>query len=265
VLLDTVFDWAGPASTGSLLAIVLLGAAMLGATARPVGRILHVDPGGRMPGRYLAALWLVPLGLAYLINTFGGSAYAERYTGISLPAFLLLGAIGVGLLPSRQLRLGVLVIACVTGLLGGWDLAREERTQAAQVAGRIDALARPGDVVAYCPDQLGPAVYRALSRHGGPPVRQVAYADPTGPALVDWVDYAARMKSANGADFAAKINSLAGPNHAIFLVRADGYKTLEGSCAVISDQLAALRDRTVQVTKRDLYEGASLERFSTLQ
>ncbi|MGF7234027.1 MAG: glycosyltransferase family 39 protein [Frankia sp.] len=265
VLLDTVFDWAGPASTGSLLAVILLGAAMLGATARPAGRILHVDPRGRMPGRYLAALWLVPLALAYLVNTLGGSAYAERYTGISLPAFLLLGAIGIGILPSRQLRMGVLALACATGLLGGWDLAREERTQAAQIAGRINALARPGDVVAYCPDQLGPAVYRALSRHDGPPIRQIAYADPSGPALVDWVDYAARMKNANGADFAAKVNAMAGPNHAILLVRADGYKTLEGSCAVISDQLAALRDRTVQVAKRDLYEGASLERFSTQQ
>jgi mannosyltransferase len=265
VLLDTVFDWAGPTSTGALLAVILLVAAMLGATARPRGGLLDVDPRGRVPGRYLAALWLVPLALAYLINTAGGSAYAERYTGISLPFFLLLGALGIGLLPGHGLRVGVVAVACVTGLLGGWHMAREERTQAAQIAGRIDALARPGDVVAYCPDQLGPAVYRALSRHEGPPLEQIAYADPSGPALVDWVDYAQRMQSARGADFAAQVNTMAGPQHAIFLVRADGYRYLEGSCAVISDQLASLRDRTVQITKRDLYEGASLERFSTLR
>ena len=54
-----------------------------------------------MPGRYLVAMWLVPLVLAYGAYAFGGSAYAERYTGISLPPFLLLAGLGIGLLPSR--------------------------------------------------------------------------------------------------------------------------------------------------------------------
>src|SRR4030095_1662600 len=109
-------DWTGPKSSGALLAMVLLGAAMLGATARPVPAGRHVRPGGRVPGRYLAAVWLVPLILAYLVNTFGGSAYTERYTGIALPAFLLLASLGIGLLPGARLRAGVLIVACATGL-----------------------------------------------------------------------------------------------------------------------------------------------------
>ncbi len=264
ILLDTVFDWAGPTSTGALLGVVLLGAALLGLTGRPQDDGLHIVPTGRVPGRYLAALWLVPLALAYLVNTTGGSAYTERYTGISLPAFLLLAALGIGLLPGR-VRATILVIVCVTGLFGGWHMTRQERTQAAEIANRISALARPGDVVAYCPDQLGPAVYRAIERRGDLDVRQIVYADTSGPALVDWVDYAVRMRRASGADFAARVNTMAGPGHAVFLVRADGYKTLEGACAVVSDQLAALRDRTFQVDRRMVYEGASLERFSTLR
>ncbi|AEH09667.1 MULTISPECIES: glycosyltransferase family 39 protein [Protofrankia] len=264
VLLDTVFDWAGPTSTGALLGVVLLAAALLGLTGRPQDDGLHIVPTGRVPGRYLVAVWLIPLALAYLVNTTGGSAYTERYTGISLPAFLLLAALGIGLLPGRA-RATLLVIVCVTGLFGGWHMARQERTQAGEIASRIAALARPGDVVAYCPDQLGPAVYRAIERRGDLDVRQIVYADTSGPALVDWVDYAERMRRASGADFAARVNTMAGPGHAVFLVRADGYKTLEGACAVVSDQLAALRDRTFQVDRRMVYEGASLERFSTLR
>ena len=53
--------------------------------ARPVADGLHVKPSGRVPGRYLTAVWLVPLLLAYFVNLFGGSAYTERYTGIALP------------------------------------------------------------------------------------------------------------------------------------------------------------------------------------
>ncbi|OHV35347.1 MULTISPECIES: glycosyltransferase family 39 protein [Pseudofrankia] len=266
VLLDTVFDWAGPQSTGALLGLVLLGGALIGLTGRPTsGRELVVKPSGRMPGRYLAAVWLVPLTLAYVVNMFGGSAYAERYTGISLPACLMLAALGVSILPSRRWRSGVLVVASLAGLIGGFQLARTERTQASEIAAEIAKQARPGDVVAFCPDQLGPAVHRALTRLGETDLREVAYADPTGPALVDWVDYASRMQQANGDDFARYLDTLAGPSHAIFLVKADGYRFLEGSCSLVSEQLNVRRDRSVAVNKKPLYEGAWLERFTTLR
>ncbi len=268
VLLDTVFDWAGPASTGALLGLVLLFTALIGFSARPSGpgeRHLHVDPTGRVPGRYLAALWLVPLALAYLLYLSGGSAYAERYTGISLPAFLLLAALGIGLLGPRKLTVGLLAVSAVTGLLGGWTLARMERSQAGQIAGKIAAQARPGDVVAYCPDQLGPAVHRALVRQHLTGVKEVALADPSGPALVDWVDYAARMQRASSADFARQVDRLAGPYNAIYFVRADGYRLLETTCGAASDQLASVRERTFQLARRQLLEGATLERFSTIR
>jgi len=265
VLLDTVFDWAGPQSTGALLGLILLGGALIGLTGRPVGAELSVRPSGRMPGRYLAAVWLAPLTLAYVVNMFGGSAYAERYTGISLPACLMLAALGLSILPSRRWRSGVLVVASLAGLVGGFQLVRTERTQAPEIAAAIAAQARPGDVVAYCPDQLGPAVHRALTRLGETDLREVVYADTTGPALVDWVDYAARMQQANGDDFANYVHTLAGPNHAIFLVKADGYRFLEGSCSLVSEQLNVRRDRSVVVNKKPLYEGAWLERFSTLR
>jgi hypothetical protein len=265
VLLDTVFDWAGPQSTGALLGLILLGGALLGLTARPNGRELAVKISGRMPGRYLAAVWLAPLTLAWVVNMFGGSAYTERYTGISLPACLMLAALGLSLLTSRRWRSGVLIVASLSGLIGGFQLTRIERTQAGQIAAAIAAQARPGDVVAFCPDQLGPAVYRALNRLGETDLREYSYADTSGPALVDWVDYSARMQRANGADFAQQMNTVAGPDHAIFLVKADGYRFLESSCSLVSEQLGVVRDGSVLVTKLPLFEGAGLERFSTLR
>ena len=264
VLLDTIFDWAGHASTGAALGLVLLFAAFVGLTARPAGDGLHVDLTGRVPGRYLAAVWLVPLILAYSASQFGGGAYVERYTGISLPAFLLLASLGLGLLPNRRLVATLLVIVCVTGLIGGAGLARGERTQAGEIAGRIAAQARPGDVVAYCPDQLGPAVHRALARRRvASQVKEIAFADQLGPSMVDWVDYADRMKKASASDFATQVDELAGPDASIYYVRADGYRTLESTCASVSDQLASLRDRTPQVGRRQVVEGGTLERFST--
>jgi hypothetical protein len=264
VLLDTIFDWAGHASTGALLGLVLLFAAFVGLTARPAGDGLHVDLTGRVPGRYLAAVWLVPLLLAYFASAAGGSAYVERYTGISLPAFLLLASLGLGLLPNRRLVAILLIVVSVTGLIGGAGLARGERTQAGQIAARIAQQARPGDVVAYCPDQLGPAVHRSLARRNvASQVKEIAFADDLGPSMVDWVDYANRMKSASASDFAQQVDELAGPDASIYFVRADGYRTLETTCASISDQLASLRDRTFQVGRRQVIEGSTLERFST--
>jgi hypothetical protein len=262
-LLDTVFDWAGPQSTGALLSLILLAGALLGLTGRPRGRELAVAISGRVPGRYLTSVWLVPLTLAYIVNLFGGSAYTERYTGISLPAFLMLAALGLSLIPAPRWRAGLLVLATLPGLIGGFQLAWPERTQAGQIASMINATARPGDVVAFCPDQLGPAVYRAMTRLGLTDVKEVAYADSSGPALVDWVDYASRMQHANAADFARQLDQLAGPDHAIFLVHADGYRFLESSCTLIAEQLGVNRDGTNLVTKANLFEGAGLERFST--
>ncbi len=264
VLLDTIFDWAGHASTGSLLGLVLLFTAFMGLTARPGPDGLHVDLKGRVPGRYLAALWLVPLILAYFVSLTGGSAYVERYTGISLPAFLLLSALGLGLLPNRRLVGALLTLVCITGLIGGFGLARADRTQAGQIAAKIDAQFRPGDVVAYCPDQLGPAVHRALALRGdAKQVKEIAFADSLGPSMVDWVDYADRMKRASASDFATQVDKLAGPDASIYFVRADGYRLLEGTCASVSDQLASIRDRTFQIGRRQVVEGATLERFST--
>jgi hypothetical protein len=264
VLLETVFSWAGPASAGAFLAMVLMLMAFLGYSASPAGDCLHLRLTGRNPGRYLVATWMVPLVLAYGAFALSGSAFAERYTGISLPPFLLLAALGIGLLPSRVTASGLLIVISVLGLLGGRALNGQERTNASEVTTRIQQQARPGDVVGYCPDQLAPAVHRMLVDRHVTGLQEVAFADASGPALVDWVDYAARMKNASPTAFAHELDDLAGPDGSIYLVGADGYRTLGDDCAQVADQLAALgRDPVVQVNRRSLLESSQLVRFST--
>jgi hypothetical protein len=218
-----------------------------------------------VPGRYLIAMWLVPLVLAYGTYAFGGSAYAERYTGIALPPFLLLAGLGIGLLTSRVAVTVLLALISVLGLVGGLSLNGDERTNAAEVAAKIAQQARPGDVVGYCPDQLAPSVHRLLVNDKVSGVTELPFADPSeGPALVDWVDYANRMEAASPTAFAQKLDSLAGPDGSIYLVSADGYRTLNDDCSEVADQLSALgRDPVVQVGRRRLLESGQLTRFST--
>ena len=222
VILDTVFSWAGPASAGALLAMMLMLLAFIGYAARPIGDGLHLRLSGRVPGRYLVAMWVVPLVLAYFAFTFSGSAFAERYTGISLPPFLLVAALGVGLLPSGVTVSCLLAATCGLGLVGGYSLNSNERTNASDVATRIAQQARPGDVVGYCPDQLAPAVHRMLVDKRVSGLKERSFADASGPALVDWVDYQQRMSGASATEFAHELDDLAGPNGSIYLVMADG-------------------------------------------
>jgi mannosyltransferase len=95
-------------------------------------------------------------------------------------------------------------------------------------------------------------------------IHELAFGDASGPALVNWVDYAKRMEHASATDFARQLDQLAGPDGSIYLVRADGYRTLGDDCSEVSDQLAALgRDRVAQVNRRAILESSQLVRFST--
>ena len=52
----------------------------------------------------------------------------------------------------------MLTLAVMAGLAGSITNVTTNRTQAGQVSRAIAHYGHPGDIVAYCPDQLGPAV-----------------------------------------------------------------------------------------------------------
>jgi mannosyltransferase len=125
----------------------------------------------------------------------------------------------------------------VAGLAGSIPNITTNRTQAGQVASAIARHGHPGDIVAYCPDQLGPAVDRLL-----PPGRyaQTTFPHGTGPAFVDWVDYAAASAAGSPVVFADHLESLAASSgRQIFLVWASAYQTLGLKCEGIVQTLQA--------------------------
>jgi hypothetical protein len=145
-------------------------------------------------------------------------------------------SLGVTVFRDRHVRVGVLAVAVVLGIAASVPNVVTNRTQAGQVAAVINATGRPGDVVAYCPDQLGPAVARLL------PVdtyTQVTFPRGTGPEFVNWVDYASAVRSASALSFAQHLEALAAGGHQIYMVWSPGYQAFGVKCEGIVQTLQA--------------------------
>lgn len=106
--------------------------------------------------------------------------------------------------------------------------ATVDRSDAARSAAAITAEASDGDVVVYCPDQLGPSTSRLL----GDKLDQVTYPSLDRPELVDWVDYKARLDAADPQAVAQQVLDRAG-DHRIFLVYSTSYITHEETCPAL--------------------------------
>ena len=140
-----------------------------------------------------------------------------------------------------SVRVGVVTFVVALGLLGGFRNFDDNRTQAHQVADVIRADAHPGDMVVYCPDQLGPAADRLL-RHDHR-LAQQTFPDRRRPGRIDWVDYADRVNAADPAKFASAVFREAG-NHTIWYVTSPGYHNLDGKCEAVERALAGARPRS---------------------
>jgi hypothetical protein len=193
---------------------------------------------------------LVVAGLASL---FTSSAVVARYTSVALPPFLALVALGVAGLPGRRTRAAVLALCVLGGLGVAVSHVDTPRTQAAEVAAALRS-ASPGDVVVFCPDQLGPSVSR-LAPAG---LDLVVYPD-LGPAdRVDWTDYAERNETADPAEEAARISARAG-DHAVYVVTGRGYRVpSDADCLRLRESLTELRGQPEQVVQRNPRVGESM-------
>lgn len=164
------------------------------------------------------------------------SAYASRYAAVLFPIFVLVVAGGVSRFVDRRIRLGVLAALLLLSVMGAWYATSEPRTQAEQFASSVADHARPGDLVIYCPDQLGPAGARAMPSD----LDQVVFPDFSSPERVDWVDYVDRHAAADPTEFATTAVERAG-GRGVFLVWNGEYRGLEGKCEGVLDGLSALR------------------------
>jgi mannosyltransferase len=236
-MVSAVASFAGGSSNqGRALALIFFALAGLGlfgmATDR---RHIELDIRTRPLGRPVAIAVGGTLAAAVAGGFLTKSAFDARYASVVFIPLILLVVIGLSTFVDRRVRTVILALAVIAGLAGSIPDITTNRTQAGQVARAIAAHGKAGDVVAYCPDQLGPAVNRLLPAGR---YRQTTFPRDTGPVFVNWVDYAGAVHSASPVAFAQRLESLAAPSGGqIFLVWAGGYQSFGLKCEQIVQTL----------------------------
>jgi hypothetical protein len=256
---ETGTPWGGPPRPRAAFEFVLQFAAGLPDTSLPLGLLLYallalglfgaaagagrvtLELRGRAPGRMLAAVAGLTVVLAIVVGRIAGSAFAIRYAAVVLPMVLLLAALGTATLAGSRAAPAVLALAVVLGFITAIPHLAGDRTSAGRVAAALRAEARPGDVVAYCPDQLGPAVNRLLEPRAG--LVQLTFPRAGDPQLIDWVGYEAANRAAVPAEFARMLLERAGPDRSVWVVWAPSYRTFGTKCQAL---LTALREARPQ-------------------
>lgn len=236
-----VVEIGGPLLTGfaggkwARLFLIVLGLAGLRASwrdsPRGASRIGSAfDPGAEILVAILAVF------LAGAGGLVAHTAFEPRYAASLFPLVVLGVARGCSQLANASLfRLVVfLVLALSTQSIRG-DLATP-RTTAPSAARAIRAGYTDGVVVAYCPDDLGPAVARLLPAG----IDQVTYPKFERPEFVDYRDYVLRAQRADPQAFVTRLLDRAGAND-IWLVWNDKSKVFGASCARVRQMLHAAR------------------------
>jgi uncharacterized membrane protein len=254
---------------GRLLAIIYF--AMLALALFGVGksdRIVELDLRTRPRTRGLTFVVVGTLFAAIAGGILTASAFSPRYAAVVFLPLLLLVALGSTTLLSPRVRLVVVALAAAAGLFSSAQNVTTQRTQATQVAAVINAQAKPGDVIGFCPDQLGPSVYRQI--HDPSQYHMFTYPRRTGPAIVNWVDYADTVRAASRPAYANFLLSHAGTTHRVWLVWMPGYQTYGIRCETIASDLITAAGRTGGggrnfVTNHPMtyYEPMNLTEFAT--
>ncbi len=199
------------------------------------GRIIELDVRTQPRARGMSITVVGTLFAAIAGGILTTSAFSPRYAAVVFLPLLLLVALGTTTFLSTRVRLAIVAIAVVAGFIGAFQNITTQRTQATKVAAVIDAQAKPGDVVAMCPDQLGPATYRAVANPGQ--YKMVTFPRGTGPQFVNWVRYGSVVKAASPKAFADKLVAEAGNHHRIWLVWQPGYQTFGVKCEQVAAAL----------------------------
>jgi len=261
----TLRDFAGGASglvdlqEGWLLFLVLFPLLLLGVFGRAGDdRHIELDLRTQPEIRPIALVGGVGLVVALTLNYLGGGAFQSRYSAIVFPFFVILVARGLTTLRDPRVLALVATVVVVLGFAGGVRNVATQRTQAGAIAAILRHEAHPGDVVVYCPDQVGPAVAR-LAPAG---LDQFVYPSFARPQFVDWVDYKKRLALANLGEFARTTLARAG-SHTLWYVSAPGYTTHKGTCEALGDAFAASRTRTPRTfSDASIFEKPALEEFT---
>ncbi len=203
-----------------------------------------------------------PLTVAIVAGMLTGAAFDNRYVAVVFPLFIVLCALGLTTFSSRNVTAAMLAVACAAGLYTAQGQNSQPRTQAVQVAADLNAQAQPGDVVVYCPDQLGPAVSRLFEVPG---VTQLTFPRQIGPARIDWVDYVSVIKNTQVGTFAREVWDRVSPGGTLWLVWRNGYQGFGSSCGNLESWLQMLSPggQTLITQDNTYYEYENLTKFPT--
>jgi mannosyltransferase len=262
----TVTQFAGGSSDpGRSLGVLFLVLAVLAIFASPVDQWrMSVDLRTRPGIRVLALAATATLLLGLLAGRISGTAFADRYTAMIVFPALVCMAYGLTAIGDRRVRNGVVAVAVILGLWSAIPNADFSRTGAGEVGKAIAAQARPGDVVAYCPDQLGPAVSRVL----GGRFKEITFPRGSAPEIVNWVNYLQVVRNADPVAFTVRIEAMAGRTGTVWYVWSPGYVGYSDKCEEIAKDLrlwpghrsTVIANTLKPDTSIEIYEGEILDR-----
>jgi mannosyltransferase len=245
-------DFAGGEhSEAYILLVLLIMLTIVAVSGRAIDRYrIELDVRTRPGVRAEALVWVGTLLLGGAFAFIAHSTFAGRYASVLFPLFVLVVVYGITVFTDTRIRAIVLALVVIIGLASGSRNVFDDRTEAGPVAEAIRARARPGDVVLYCPDQLGPSVSRLLSGTRG--LTQLTFPQGDRPELVDWVDYKERRDKTDPNAFARMVADRARPGHTIWYVIAVQYRGgNEGKCEAVHRALVPLRPDARQVVEAE--------------
>jgi mannosyltransferase len=259
MVMTTFFDLGGPPKGESqFLGVALLFLVVVALAGKAAGRFgieldLRTRPGTRAEVLVIFGTLVVACAAGFASQ----SAFASRYTAVVVPLILLVAAVGVAVVSDVRARSAVLVVLALAGLIGSARYWNEQRTQGGQIGSYITTHGQAGDVIGFCPDQLGPATVRHV------PGDRKALTFPLGddPTLVDWVDYADRQAVGDPAAFAARLDDEA-KDKTVWIVWSPGYRTLDIKCELLVAEMGKRRPGgTPVVTQAATHEHAWLYQY----
>jgi mannosyltransferase len=251
-------------SQGRLLAVLYLvfGALAVFGIARDRWHVdldLRTQPKSRGMAFVVVGTLFVAIGGGIVSH----SAFSVRYASVIYVPLLLLVALGLLVVEAPKIRAVILLAAAAAGLAVAVPNISTQRTQAAPVVNVLKEHAQPGDVVAFCPDQLGPATYRLMTPDT---YKTTTFPRGTSPAFVDWVDYKSTIQHTNAVSYAQGLVNEAGAGHRVWLVWAPGYQGFSNKCEQIVNELTAAsgnQSKTWIVQNPNVYyEPMNLQEFT---
>ena len=257
VAVITLVDFAGAEfGIAQLLSYLLVVLAVLAAVAvfegpRKVVLGAHLAPRVRNEVLVLATT----MALGWATSYASGNTFSSRYASVVYPLFLLCVAAGLATLRSRRVTLVVLAAVLVACTWGSISTVIFDRSQTDAVVDGFERDLAAHDVedfvVVSCPDQLGVATQRQLDRMVDRDVRVVPYPTAGDPRFVDWVDYGERNQASDPAAFLQQLSDRLTPSTTVYLVGSFQYRTFEGKCEGLFNQLAARGGAVEQLVEQD--------------